>query len=145
MSDHFDIIRPDTLLFVLGAFAEPEPSPRERWVERLTKLRQLPLTDREIAERLGNGLRAHRCTANLVRQWAVALHLPRKMKIFSFAERQAQNAIIADLWVAGYSAIKIGRRLDLAPQTVWQRVEHMKLPKHGRGCNWRRSGGLAYG
>jgi hypothetical protein len=67
----FDIIRPDTLLFVLGGFAEPEPTARDRWLETVRCLRLAGVTNREIGDRLG-------VTAEDISHYAMKLGLPKR-------------------------------------------------------------------
>ncbi len=65
----FAVTSLDNLFMALGGFAEPEPSPREVWRERLTKLWPSRLSTAEIAHCLGT-------TANNIRQHAYLMRLP---------------------------------------------------------------------
>lgn len=51
--DRFDVMRPDTLLFILGGFAEPQPTWRDERRSRLARLRQLGVSNAEIGDCLG--------------------------------------------------------------------------------------------
>ena len=128
----YAVIRLDTLLFTLGGFAEPEPTARELRTARFKKLWLAGVPGREIAAELGMG-------APNVYTRAYKLGLPRRLRIAPWATREAQNAIIADLWMAGHlSAQQIGRRVGLSAPTVWWRArQQMGLPAR-RGWRWHR-------
>lgn len=134
MSDkRYAVIRMDTLLFTLGGFAEPPTHKRDLWLAKLKRMWAAGAKSSEIAEALGTtrgNILAH------IHKYGWARN---KRLVFTSPEREAQNAIIADLWMAGNSMNAIGSKLGIKPFTVWKRIRGMGLPSHGwRSNSWIR-------
>jgi hypothetical protein len=115
-------LRLDALLARLEAFAEPEPTAREQLIERVRNLRARGMTIKEIGSYLGKDYRG-------VGVIVYNLALPSFPRMLSLAEREAQDAVIRDLYLSGMTGRDIGLRVGLRVQAVFERVWKMNLPR----------------